>query len=58
MVEPGVGYTIEESGFEQYGWRVFYRQLQEVEGAWLPRKIQMEKNDNKIRIIVDHWEIL
>lgn len=57
LVQPGIDYLESEMGFVQLGWRVTYRQLQEAGGAWLPRKIIVENNDNKLKLIVDRWEL-
>lgn len=57
LAQPRVDYQESELGFKQHGWRVIFRQLQEVDGSWLPRKISMEKNNNKLKLIVDRWEI-
>lgn len=55
LVEPQVSYQETDRGFIQHGWRVIYRQLQPVQGGWLPHKINLEKNSNKLKLIVDQW---
>lgn len=57
LVEPGVDYARCELGFDQHGWRVLYRQMQPVNGGVLPRKINMEKDRTKVKLIVDHWKL-
>ena len=42
---------------EQGGWMVRYDAYAEAEGLWLPRRLDMERGDVRIRVMTDRWEI-
>ncbi len=58
LVEPGVDYRQTELGFMQHGWQVTYRELQPINGDWLPRKLAIENSGNKLKLIIDRWELM
>lgn len=41
---------------EQNGWRVVYDGFVVREELWLPRKITMESDHGRLRLVVDRWE--
>ncbi len=57
LVEPAAKYVEFENGFLQSGWSVQYLQMQ-VEGQnEMPRKIRVEKELTKLKLIISHWDI-
>lgn len=56
-VAPTGDFTRLPQGFEQFGWQVSYRQMQQVEGYRLPKRMRVEKAGIKLKLIVDEWEI-
>jgi outer membrane lipoprotein LolB len=42
---------------EQAGWLVRYDSYADVEGLFLPRRLDMERGDVRIRVMNDRWEI-
>ena len=42
---------------EQAGWMVTYETYAETEGLLLPRKLDMERGDVRIRVMSDRWDI-
>ncbi len=56
LVDPGRDYTEIDKGFVQRDWRVSYRQMQN--GVLLPRKINFEKQQTKIKLVIDQWKEL
>ena len=42
---------------EQAGWAVYYDSYGEAEGLVLPRRLDMERGDVRIRVMTDRWEI-
>ncbi len=57
LVDPGATYLKKEAGFEQYGWKITYLQMQFNAGYELPRKIRVEQGGAKIKLIVSQWGI-
>jgi outer membrane lipoprotein LolB len=55
LVKPKTKYLIVDGGFEQLGWRVNYRKMMIVEGEKMPRKINVEREDVRLRLVVDQW---
>lgn len=49
----------DELGFplhlEQDGWEIDYRDWNEVEGMWLPRRLVMNYDDVRITLVVNEW---
>ena len=42
---------------QQYRWHVQYLSYQSVDGYSLPRKILLQNEQIKIRMVIDHWEL-
>jgi outer membrane lipoprotein LolB len=42
---------------EQYQWRIQYLQYRQAGGHWLPRKIQLQNDKLKVRILIDQWKL-
>jgi len=57
LVAPSESYIRQESGFEQYGWRVRYQQMQQQSNKSLPRKIRLEKGGSLLKLIINQWKI-
>jgi outer membrane lipoprotein LolB len=57
LVEPGVEYDVLEKGFVQSGWNVSYQQMQVVGQNVMPRKIRVEQEDVKLKLIINHWDL-
>jgi outer membrane lipoprotein LolB len=46
-----------KEGFEQVNWQVHYGQMQKVGQAWLPRKMNVEYQDVKLKLVIDQWNL-
>ena len=46
-----------DDGFSQMGWDVRYRRFTSVKGEILPAKIKVFKGKEKLKLIIDHWEL-
>ena len=57
LVEPGLEYDLLEKGFVQSGWNVSYQQMQVVGQTDMPRKIRVEQDDVKLKLIINHWDL-
>jgi len=55
LVDPGTEYGVVENGFVQSGWNVNYMQMQEVDQYDMPRKMRVERDDVKLKLIINHW---
>jgi len=55
--DPALELVEQAEGFDQNGWRVRYREMQRVNSMLLPKKIHIEKDKTKIKLIVDQWDI-
>lgn len=53
--------TVDEDGFldalEQGGWRIRYDGYSEARGFVLPRRMEMEHGEVRIKVMTDRWEI-
>jgi outer membrane lipoprotein LolB len=49
---------LQDSGFVQDGWQVAYREMQNVDSELLPKKIFVDKNKTRIKLIIDQWKLL
>lgn len=56
--EPEQSYIEQPGGFNQAGWSVRYREMQNGSAEELPKKITAEKDKAKIKLIVDQWDML
>ncbi len=57
VADPGLPVVLTQTGFVQNGWRVEYLQDQEVGKVFLPRKIRLSKQQTRIKLIIDQWNI-
>ncbi len=59
LVEPDIEYDMFENGFLQAGWRVNYQQMQtqNVGQVDMPKKIRVEQNEVKLKLIINEWDI-
>ncbi|MFK5948080.1 MAG: lipoprotein insertase outer membrane protein LolB [Methylococcales bacterium] len=57
LVDPDAIYLKKEAGFEQYGWKITYLQMKFIAGYELPRKIRVEQDGTKVKLIVSQWDI-
>ena len=55
--DPHQAVVEQVDGFGQSGWTVKYKEMQAVGDLRLPRKIGVEKQLTKIKLIVDQWKI-
>lgn len=46
-----------ENGFQQLGWHIAYDEYMATSVGVLPRKIKVTKENIKLKLIVDQWEI-
>jgi outer membrane lipoprotein LolB len=44
-------------GFEQFGWKIHYLSMQNVNNIELPYKLYIEKFPIKLKLIIDEWNI-
>ena len=42
---------------QQQGWRVDYSAYQDFHGWWLPTKINAERDDLRIRLVIKQWQL-
>ena len=57
VVEPKVAYQKLKDGFIQSNWRVRYSQMQVSGGKELPRKMKLDYENVRLKLIVDEWNI-
>jgi outer membrane lipoprotein LolB len=55
--DPHQAVVEQADGFGQSGWAVKFKEMQSVGGLTLPRKMGVEKELTKIKLIVDQWKI-
>ncbi len=55
--EPGADFVEQPGGFFQSGWLVRYREMQRVDSRILPKKITVQKDKTRIKLIVDQWDL-
>lgn len=58
VTEPVKQVVKQEEGFYQQGWLVRYKEMQRVRDEILPKKMWIEKDRTRIKLIVDHWDLL
>ena len=46
-----------ENGFQQLGWRIVYDEYMRTNAGIMPRRIKVTKEQIKLKLIVDRWEI-
>ncbi|TPQ29200.1 lipoprotein insertase outer membrane protein LolB [Methylomonas sp. EFPC3] len=57
ILDPGLQGVELDAGFMQAGWRVTFRDVYKVASDSLPKKINIEKDRTKIKLIVDQWDL-
>lgn len=55
--DPQQSFIAQEEGFFQQGWLVRFKEMQRVREVLLPKKLWMEKDKTRIKIIVDRWDL-
>lgn len=55
--QPDTELSEVDNGFKQRGWQVRFEEMQVVNGNRLPRKIVLRKDNNRIKLIIDRWEV-
>ncbi len=48
---------LSEKGFFQLGWQVRYDEYMQVSGGVMPRKIKISKDNIKLKLVIDRWDI-
>jgi len=46
-----------KNGFQQLGWRIAYNEYMQTSAGIMPRRIKVTKEQIKLKLIVDQWEI-
>ena len=54
---PGVSVAQLENGFRQLGWHVTYNEYMDTSVGVMPHKIKVTKEEIKLQLIIDQWEI-
>lgn len=57
LVDPAQAWTGQADGFSQSGWQITYKEMQQTNNQWLPRKLNVENAQTKIKLIVDQWDL-
>lgn len=57
LVFPEQDFRIIEQGFWQAGWQVKYLQMQSIGGDELPRKINIENERVRLKLVIDRWQL-
>ena len=55
--DPEQEFVEQVGGFYQGGWLVRYREMQRVQSDLLPKKLTVEKDKTRIKLIVDQWDL-
>lgn len=54
-------YKLDEQGrlykLHQHGWIASYSSYQQIAGAWLPKKIKLERDDSKLIVAITQWQM-
>ena len=45
------------SHLEQSGWSIYYQRYQLVEGALVPSKMQLARDDVDVRLVINQWQL-
>lgn len=53
----GVPVLQQQQGFKQLGWQVRYNEYMQTPVGVLPRKIKISKENIKLKLVVDQWDI-
>lgn len=60
---PGLieSYVLDEAGrlarLDQSGWQIRYRDYRNVDGLYLPRKLELENPRLRVRLVIDEWRL-
>lgn len=57
LSDLGLAHVEQPSGFFQGGWLVRYREMQKVKTRLLPKRLVAEKDNTRIKLIVDQWDL-
>ena len=55
LAEPEYGLAELEDGFSQFDWDIHYQHFIPVDEELMPRKITVEKDAAKMKLIIDQW---
>lgn len=55
--DPGAEVVEQEQGFFQNGWLVRYPELLSVDSRLLPKKLNVERDKVRVKLVVDKWEL-
>lgn len=55
LTQPETAVLELEDGFVQSKWTVHYLQMQQSGKEWLPRKINVEQAQAKLKLVIDQW---
>jgi outer membrane lipoprotein LolB len=58
LVQPGLEFKEIENGFEQAGWMIQYLQFMQSGDELMPHKIVVTKQNTKLKLIIDQWDLL
>jgi len=45
------------SALAQFGWQLTYTDYVEWQGQWLPRRINVQRDAVRLRLLISHWQI-
>ncbi|WP_305858076.1 lipoprotein insertase outer membrane protein LolB [Balneatrix alpica] len=64
LAAPGgqlLGQTFDEQGrllsLEQNGWQIEYQDYLQVDQLWLPRKLQLRRDDWQLKLVIKDWQL-
>ncbi len=57
LPQPAIERQTLFDGFEQQKWRVHYLQMQKLAQGWLPRKLHVEHEEIKLKLVIDNWSL-
>jgi len=55
--DPEQEFVEQVDGFYQGGWLVKYREMQQFSSDLLPKKLTIQKDKTRIKLIVDQWDL-
>ncbi|QWF70302.1 outer membrane lipoprotein LolB [Methylomonas paludis] len=57
LTDPQQSYLALDNGFVQSGWQIRFIELQSVGDLVLPKKITVQDEHNRVKLIVDQWSL-
>jgi len=57
LVHPRMKYTEQAGGFVQSGWQVTYHAMQQEGKELLPRKLRIEQDKTKLKLVIGEWDL-